>query len=53
MLYHEEKYQLNTKLGEFTRLNHLKINNENLTPNEVAQRIIAHFGWEKISRFSD
>jgi hypothetical protein len=43
VLYHEEKYQLNSKDGEFTRPNHLKINNENLTPSEVAKKIVAHF----------
>ena len=45
VLYHEEKYQLNTKDGEFDRPNHLKINNENLTPDQVAELIINHFGW--------
>jgi AAA domain len=46
VLYHEEQYQLNTKAGEFMRPNHLKINNENLEPIEVAKRIVVHFGWE-------
>jgi hypothetical protein len=45
VLYHEEKYQLNSKEGEFTRPNYLKINNENLEPSQVAQMIIDHFGW--------
>jgi shikimate kinase len=45
VLHYELKYQLNTKVGEFNRPNHLKINNEQLSPNEVAQRIITHFGW--------
>jgi AAA domain len=47
VLYHEEKYQLNSKEGEFMRSNHLKINNENLSPFEVAQKIVTHFGWKK------
>ncbi len=45
ILYHEEKYQLNTKDGEFDRPNHLKVNNENLEPEEVAHRVCEHFGW--------
>lgn len=45
ILYYEEKYQLNTKEGEFNRPNHLKINNENLEPSEVAEMVIEHFGW--------
>jgi len=46
VLHYEEKYQLNSKEGEFKRPNHLKINNENLAPTEVARRIVAHFGWD-------
>jgi hypothetical protein len=46
VLYHEEKYQLNSKDGDFKRPNYLKINNENLEPFEVAKKIIAHFGWK-------
>ena len=45
ILHHEQKYQLNTKEGEFDRPNHLKINNENLEPEEVAKIVVEHFGW--------
>ncbi len=45
VLRHESKYQLNSKEGEFTRPNYLKINNENLEPDEVAEMIKKHFGF--------
>lgn len=45
VLYHEEKYQLNTKDGEFDKPNHLKINNENLEPEAVAEMVVEYFGW--------
>jgi len=45
VLYHEEKYRLNSKEGEFDGLNFIKINNENLEPEEVAEKVIQHFGW--------
>lgn len=45
VLYHEQKYQLNTIEGAFNLSNHLKINNESLEPHEVANMIIEHFGW--------
>jgi len=45
VLTHEKKYKLNTKEGEFTRPNYLKINNEELEPEEVAVMISEHFGW--------
>ncbi len=45
ILFHEQKYQLNTKDGEFHKPNFLKINNENLSPQEVAEIIVKHFGW--------
>jgi len=45
VLHYEGKYQLNTKEGEFDFPNHLKINNENLKPEEVADIVIEHFGW--------
>ena len=35
-MFHEQKYQLNTKDGDFDRQNHLKINNEKLSPSEFA-----------------
>lgn len=45
VLFHEEKYQLNSKEGEFKRSNYLKINNEKLAPWEVATSIVEYFGW--------
>ena len=45
VLFHEQKYQLNTKDGDFDRQNHLKINNEKLSPQEVAEMIVKYFGW--------
>ncbi|MEM1326102.1 MAG: shikimate kinase [Bacteroidota bacterium] len=45
VLHQEMKYQLNTKGDEFNRPNHLKINNENRSPEEVAHQIVTHFGW--------
>lgn len=45
ILYYERKYQLNSAEGEFPRPNYLKINNENLEPNEVAKKMVDHFGW--------
>jgi len=45
VLYYEEKYQLNTKEGTFDRPNHLKINNQNLTPEIVAEMICNKFGF--------
>lgn len=45
VLFYEQKYQLNTKGGEFDRQNHLKINNEKLAPEEVAEMVVKYFGW--------
>jgi len=45
VLHFEEKYQLNSKSGEFNWKNHIKINNENLEPIEVAEKIIKYFNW--------
>lgn len=45
VLYHEQKYQLNTSEGAFKLPNHFKINNESLEPDEVADMIIEKFGW--------
>ena len=45
VLYHEEKYQLNTIDGEFNLSNHLKINNEDIEPEVVAEMVVKHFGW--------
>jgi len=45
VLHYEEQYQLNSKPGEFNWKNYIKINNEQLDPNTVAQKIIDHFQW--------
>ncbi len=45
ILYAERKYQLNTKPGEFDRANYLKINNEHLSPENVAEQIKVFFKW--------
>ena len=45
VLYDEQKYQLNSEEGKFDFPNHLKIDNENLAPEEVAKMIVVHFGW--------
>ena len=45
VLKHETKYQLNSKEGEFTRPNYLKINNEELEPDVVAGMIKERFGF--------
>ncbi|MFK8005867.1 MAG: hypothetical protein AB8H03_05835 [Saprospiraceae bacterium] len=45
ILYYEQKYQLNTTGGEFDNQNYMKINNEKLTPEEVAKSVVEYFGW--------
>ena len=45
LLQDDRDYQLNTKEGEFKRPNHLKINNEELEPEEVASRVVEHFNF--------
>lgn len=45
VLLHEQKYKLNTKEGEFDRQNYIKINNEDLKPEEVAKMVVENFGW--------
>ena len=42
----ETKYRLNTRDDEYWFDNHLKINNENLQPNEVALKILETFNLE-------
>ena len=42
-----EKYRLNSNEGEFICPNHLKINNTNLEPEDVADQVIEHFKLEK------
>ena len=44
LLRSAEKYRLNSDEGEFWFENHLKIDNTHLSPDEVADRVIAHFG---------
>jgi hypothetical protein len=38
-----EKYRLNSLPGEITRKNYLKIDNTNIIPEEVAERIKSEF----------
>lgn len=38
-----EKYRLNSNDGELICTNHLKINNTNLEPEEVADQVVEHF----------
>ena len=38
-----EKYRLNSNDGETICSNHIKINNTNLEPEEVAEQVITHF----------
>ncbi len=45
VLHYEQKYQLNTEKGKFNLPNHLKINNENLSPEQVAKMVVLHFRW--------
>ena len=42
-----EKYRLNSNDGESICSNHLKINNTNLEPDVVADRVIEYFKLEK------
>ncbi|MGN1420435.1 MAG: shikimate kinase [Eubacterium sp.] len=43
LLTSQEKYRMNTNENEYWFKNHIKINNENLSPDEVAQMIIDKF----------
>jgi len=43
LLYHEKKYRFNSHEGEFNGKKHIKINNNDLSPAEVAQRIMKEF----------
>lgn len=38
-----DKYRLNSNEGELIVPNHIKINNTNLSPEEVANRVIREF----------
>ena len=42
-----EQYKLNSDPDEYLFEHHLKIDNTNLSPDEVADRVIAHFGLVK------
>ena len=42
-----KKYRLNSNYGELICPNHLKINNTNLEPEEVADQVIGYFKLEK------
>ena len=44
LLHDTEKFKLNTDEDEFLFANHLKIDNTNLTPDEVADRVIKEYG---------
>jgi len=45
LLNDDAKYRLNTRPGEMPERKILKINNADLTPDEVADRVVAHYGW--------
>lgn len=45
MLHLTEKHRLNSLDGEVKHPNYLKINNNDLEPEEVADRIIEYFEW--------
>ena len=42
-----KKYRLNSNDGELICTNHIKINNTNLSPEEVAEQVIEYFKLEK------
>lgn len=39
-----KKYRLNSNEGEIEHPNYLRLNNNNLTPDQAAEKIIEHFG---------
>ena len=41
-----QKYRINSNEGEFICPNHLKIDNTNLDPDEVANQVVEYFGLE-------
>jgi hypothetical protein len=49
LLEHDEKYQLNSRDEFAARSDYLRIDNTELTPDEVAERIIERFGLEVAS----
>lgn len=48
-LYFEDNYRFNTHEGEFKRPNYLKIKNDNVSPEEAAERIVSHFGINNLT----
>lgn len=45
LLRDDEKYRQNTRPGEMPERNIFKVNNTNLSPEEVAEMAVEHFGW--------
>lgn len=45
LLRDDEKYRQNTRPGEMPERNILKIDNAELSPEEVADLVIKHYGW--------
>jgi len=43
MVKHDKEYRFNSQEGEFKGRKHLKVNNENLRPEEVADKAIKNF----------
>lgn len=48
LLRDDEKYRQNTRPGEMAERNILKVNNANLSPEEVAEIVVRHYGWSSI-----
>ncbi len=46
LLYHDEKYRLNSLDGEFPDKNFLKIDNTDLSPEEVAEMVVGELEIE-------
>jgi hypothetical protein len=45
LLYDEEHHQLNSDPGTFDGKPYVRIDNTDLSPTEVVDQILAHFGW--------
>ena len=43
-----KKYRLNSNDGELICPNHIKINNTNLSPEEVAEQVVTHFQFQQV-----
>lgn len=50
LLATSEKYKLNSNEGEFICKNHLKINNTNMSPEEVADYVIKYFSLQPANK---